>query len=318
MRIAILTSGGDAPGMNAAIRAITRTAIFDGNEVIGIKRGFLGLMKGEFVSLDSRDVGGILSKGGTLLFTSRAPEFKLETGINDAIKNIKGLGIDCLIVIGGNGSQAGAFELHKRGVNTIGIASTIDNDLWGTDQTIGFDTALNNAIQAIDKIRDTATSHERVFVIEVMGRDVGILALHCGISAGADEIIIPEIQYDLEKITENIKMSFERGKKHFIIVLAEGAGKASDFGKKLYDIAKIDAKISVLGYIQRGGDPSFIDRFLATQFGAFAVKCVEDGLKGKIVGIKNNNLTLINMEEAAGKVKKIDPNLYSLSQKLSI
>lgn len=318
MRIAILTSGGDAPGMNAAIRAITRTAIFDGNEVIGIKRGFLGLMKGEFVSLDSRDVGGILSKGGTLLFTSRAPEFKLETGINDAIKNIKGLGIDYLIVIGGNGSQTGAFELHKRGVNTIGIASTIDNDLWGTDQTIGFDTALNNAIQAIDKIRDTATSHERVFVIEVMGRDVGILALHCGISAGADEIIIPEIHYDLEKITENIKMSFERGKKHFIIVLAEGAGKASDFGKKLYDIAKIDAKISVLGYIQRGGDPTFIDRFLATQFGAFAVKCSEEGVKGKIVGIKNNNLTLINMEEAAGKVKKIDPNLYSLSQKLSI
>ncbi|MDD3428162.1 MAG: ATP-dependent 6-phosphofructokinase [Caldisericia bacterium] len=318
MRIAILTSGGDAPGMNAAIRAITRTAIFDGNEVIGIKRGFLGLMKGEFISLDSRDVGGILSRGGTLLFTSRAPEFKLETGINDAIKNIKGLGIDYIIIIGGNGSQTGAFELHKRGINTIGIASTIDNDIWGTDQTIGFDTALNNAIQAIDKIRDTATSHERVFVIEVMGRDVGILALHCGISAGADEIIVPEIQYDLEKITENIKMSFERGKKHFIIVLAEGAGRASDFGKKLFDTAKIDAKISVLGYIQRGGDPTFIDRFLATQFGAFAVKCAEDGVKGKIVGIKNNNLTLINMEEAAGKVKKIDPMLYNLSQKLSI
>lgn len=318
MRIAVLTSGGDAPGMNAAIRAITRTAIFDGHEVIGIRRGFLGLMKGEFINLDSRDVGGILSKGGTLLFTSRAPEFKLEAGINDAVKNIKGLGIDYLIIIGGNGSQAGAFELHKRGINTVGIASTIDNDLWGTDQTIGFDTALNNAIQAIDKIRDTATSHERVFVIEVMGRDVGILALHCGIAAGADEIIVPEIQYDIPKITQNIRTSFERGKKHFIIVLAEGAGRSSDFGKKLFEIARIEAKISVLGYIQRGGDPSYIDRFLATKFGAFAVKSALEGIRGKVVGIKNNKLTLIDMEEVAGKVKKIDQTLYNLSQKLSI
>jgi 6-phosphofructokinase 1 len=318
MRIGVLTSGGDAPGMNAAIRAITRTAIADGNEVIGIKRGFLGLIKGEFMTLDSRDVGGILSKGGTLLFTSRAEEFKLETGINEAVKNIKRLGIDYLIVIGGNGSQAGAFELYKRGINVIGVASTIDNDLWGTDQTIGFDTALNNAIQAIDKIRDTATSHERVFVIEVMGRDVGILALHCGIAAGADEIIVPEIQYDLEKIADNIKISFSRGKKHFIIVLAEGAGKAPDFSKKLFELSKIEAKISVLGYIQRGGDPSYIDRFLASRFGSYAVKCAEDGISGKIVGIKNNNITLIDMKEANGKVKKIDPSLYKLSQALSI
>ena len=318
MKIGILTSGGDAPGMNAAIRAVTRTALYNNHEVIGIMRGYYGLLKREYVDLNSRSVAGILSKGGTLLYTSRAKEFKIPENIDTAVRNINEIKLDYLIVIGGNGSQTGAYELYKRGVNVLGIASTIDNDLWGTDQTIGFDTALNNAIEAIDKIRDTATSHERAFVIEVMGRDVGILALNCAIAAGADEIIIPEIKYDLRSISKKVKKSFEIGKKHFIIILAEGAGKAGDISKILFEEYGIDTKISVLGYLQRGGDPTFIDRYLATNFGAYSVKTAEEGYSGKIIGIKNNKITLINMEDSVGKIKNVDKYLYSLAEKLSI
>lgn len=318
MKIGVLTSGGDAPGMNAAIRAVVRNGLYHNHQVIGIMRGYLGLLNREFKEMNSRDVGGILNRGGTILLTARAPQFCEEEEQVKAVQILREEGIDSLIVIGGNGSQTGAYRLHQKGFPVIGIASTIDNDLVGTDQTIGFDTALNNAIGAIDKIRDTATSHERVFVIEVMGRNVGFLAMHCGIAVGADEIIVPEIVYDMENIALRIQNSFTLGKKHFIIILAEGAGKARDFGDKLNEFEGIDAKVSVLGYIQRGGDPTYIDRFLATNFGAFAVYAATHGISGKIVGIKNNELTLINMQGSVGKVKVIDASLYQVLEALSI
>jgi len=318
MKIAVMTSGGDAPGMNAAIRAVVRHALYKKHEVVGILRGYLGLMNREFKEMTSRDVGGILNRGGTILLTARAPQFCIEEEQDKAIQILRNEKIDGLIVIGGNGSQTGAYKLHKKGFPVIGIASTIDNDLVGTDQTIGFDTALNNAISAIDKIRDTATSHERVFVIEVMGRNVGMLALHCGIAVGADEIIVPEIAYDIENIVNRIQASFVLGKKHFIIILAEGAGKARDFSERLNQFGNIDAKMSVLGYIQRGGDPTYIDRFLATNFGAFAIYAISHGMSGKIVGIKNNELTLIDMKDVIGKYKSIDITLYQLTEALSI
>jgi 6-phosphofructokinase 1 len=318
MKIGLLTSGGDAPGMNAAIRAAVRKSLFHGHQVYGFKRGFLGLMNGEYLRMDSRMVGGILSRGGTILLTARAPEFKTENGLSKAIKAFHDLGLDALIVIGGNGSQTGAYELCKRGIPVIGIASTIDNDLWGTDKTIGFDTAVNNAMNAIDKIRDTATSHERVFVVEVMGRDVGFIAMHCGIAVGADEIVIPEIPYHLSRLSEKIKESFLLGKKHFIIVLAEGVEKAPQFCQKLYEVSGIEAKISTLGYLQRGGDPSYTDRFLATTFGVKAAEAAIAGESGKIVGIRHHEVCFLEMADSVGKVKKVKTELYNLTEVLGI
>ncbi|HOI24224.1 MAG TPA: ATP-dependent 6-phosphofructokinase [Caldisericia bacterium] len=318
MKLGILTSGGDAPGMNAAIRAAVRKCLFHGHQVYGFKRGFLGLMNGEYLRMDSRMVGGILSRGGTILLTARAPEFKTEEGIAKGVKVFQDLGLDALIVIGGNGSQTGAFELCKRGIPVIGIASTIDNDLWGTDKTIGFDTAVNNAMNAIDKIRDTATSHERVFVVEVMGRDVGFIAMHCGIAVGADEIVIPEIPYHLPQLSQKIKDSFHLGKKHFIIVLAEGVEKAPQFSQKLFEASGIEAKISTLGYLQRGGDPSYTDRFLATTFGVKAAEAAINGESGKIVGIRHHEVCFLEMSDTVGKVKKVKTELYQLTEVLGI
>ncbi len=318
MKLGLLTSGGDAPGMNVAIRAVVRTALFHGHQIYGFKRGFLGLMNGEYLRMDSRMVGGILARGGTILLTARAPEFKSEEGILSGIKVFQNLGLDALIIIGGNGSQSGAYELSKKGIPVMGIASTIDNDLWGTDKTIGFDTAVNNAMNAIDKIRDTATSHERVFVIEVMGRDAGFIAIHCGVAVGADEIVIPEIPYEMSQIAQKIRDAFALGKKHFIIILAEGVERAPQFCQKLEEGFNIESKISTLGYLQRGGDPTYTDRFLATTFGVYAVENLIKGISGKIVGIKNNELTLIDMKEAAGKAKTVKTELYRLTEILSI
>ncbi len=318
MKIAILTSGGDAPGMNAAIRAVTRTAIYKGMEVFGVKKGFLGLMNDEFVSLDSRKVGSILSLGGTILLTARAPEFKTEEGIQKAIHNLKKRDIDALIVIGGNGSQSGSYDLHRHGVPVVGVASTIDNDVFGTQRTIGFDTALNNAVGAIDKIRDTATSHQRVFVVEVMGRNRGILALNCGIAVGADAIIIPEKDFNIMNLSERIHDNFKLGKKHFIVVLAEGAAKAEEFANALYLTSNIHASVSVLGYLQRGGNPTFEDRFLATNFGVNAVELAERNEFGVVVGMNNNRITTIKMEEVASGIKPIDDQLFNIQKYLCI
>ncbi len=318
MRIAVLTSGGDAPGMNASIRAVTRTAIYKGYEVMGVKKGYAGLMTGEIEKLCSRDVGSILSLGGTILLTARAPEFHTEEGIQRALDSLERHHIDALVIIGGNGTQRGSFALHNKGFPVVGIASTIDNDVYGTHSTIGFDTALNNAVGAIDKIRDTATSHQRVFVVEVMGRDRGILALHCGISVGADCIVIPERPFDINHISERIRKNFELGKKHFIVVLAEGSAKAEKFADALELISGIHASISVLGYIQRGGNPTFQDRFLATNFGVKAVECIEQKKFGLVVGIQDNQIVSIPMEDVASHVKPIDERPFEIQKYLCI
>jgi len=310
MKIALMTSGGDAPGMNAAIRSVVRTAIYRKHEIIGIQRGYLGLINHEYQRLNSRLVGGILNRGGTMLLTARAPQFEEEKTQYEAIEWLRSEGIDCLITIGGNGSQHGSYQLYTKNFPVIGIASTIDNDVYGSDQSIGFDTALNNAIGAIDKIRDTATSHERVFIIEVMGRDVGFIALHCGIAVGSDEIIIPEMMYDIERISHRIKHNFNLGKKHFIIVLAEGSGKASDLSEKIKTLTDIEPRYAVLGYIQRGGDPTYIDRFLATSFGYHAVLAAESGDFGKVIGISNNEIARIPLEICAAHSKQVNKEMY--------
>ena len=310
MKIAIMTSGGDAPGMNAAVRSVVRTAIYRKHEVIGIQRGYLGLVNREYQPLNSRLVGGILNRGGTMLLTARAPIFREEATQDKVIEWLRSENVDCLVVIGGNGSQQGSYQLHKKQFPVIGIASTIDNDVYGSDQTIGFDTALNNAISAIDKIRDTATSHERVFIIEVMGRDVGFIALHCGIAVGSDEIIIPEVPYDIERLSHRIKHNFNLGKKHFIIVLAEGSGRASELSKKIKFMTDIEPRYAVLGYIQRGGDPTYIDRFLATSFGYHAVLAAESGDFGTVIGLSNNEIVRIPLEITATHSKQVNKEIY--------
>jgi len=310
MKIAVMTSGGDAPGMNAAIRSVVRTALFRKHEVIGLKRGFLGLINQEWQELNSRLVGGILNRGGTVLLTARAPQFREEEIQEQAIAWLRHEAVDCLIVIGGNGTQQGTYQLHKKGFPVIGVASTIDNDVYGSDQTIGFDTALNNAVSAIDKIRDTATSHERVFIIEVMGRDVGFISLHCGIAVGADEIIIPEVPYNIDRLSNRINHNFNLGKKHFIIVIAEGSGKAYDLSKKMKSLIDIEPRYVVLGYIQRGGDPTYIDRFLATSFGYHAVLAAESGDFGSVIGIQNNDIVRIPIEVCANNVKQVNKEIY--------
>ncbi|MEF3245545.1 MAG: 6-phosphofructokinase [Caldisericaceae bacterium] len=318
-RIGVLTSGGDAPGMNAAIRSVVRAGFINGLAVFGVLEGYRGLVEKNFIEFSPRDVSGILEEGGTILLSSRIEEFKEETYQEKAIQNMRDLGIDALIVIGGNGSQSGALSLYKKDFPIVGIASTIDNDLYGTDYTIGFDTAVNTAVEAIDKIRDVATSHNRTFIVEVMGRNRGFIAVEAALASGADMALIPEIKFDIEKIIENIKVGLQKKKKHHMIVTAEGAIK----GDKLKDIIKeklpdLDVGVSVLGYIQRGGSPTRFDRILATLFGVEAVNMALNNKFGYVVGIKDNHLIHIPLEDAVTKTKEINYNLYKIIEEVSV
>jgi 6-phosphofructokinase 1 len=318
-RIAVLTSGGDASGMNAAIRSVVRVGYVRGVEVIGVYYGYKGLLSKDFHPLLPRDVSGILERGGTILRTSRVPDFKLEENQKIAIKNMEEEGIEGLIVIGGNGSQTGNLAIAEKGFPTIGIASTIDNDLWGTDYTIGFDTAVNTAINAIDKIRDAAVSHGRTFIVEVMGREAGFIALDAGLAGGADFILVPEIKFDIKKITDNMKEAFKKRKMHHLIVCAEGAIHARDLEKKIKEhMPNVETRVSVLGYIQRGGAPTRFDRIIASQFGERAVDALLSGEKGKLVGIKDNKITLIPLKDAVTKKKTINKMLYRLAEEVSV
>jgi len=318
-RIAVLTSGGDAPGMNAAIRSIVRVGFSRGLEVIGVFEGYRGLIQKNFKQLLPRDVSGLLEEGGTFLLSSRSEEFKDENNQEVAIKNLKESRIDGLIVIGGNGSQTGSLALFRKGFPVVGVASTIDNDLWGTDYTIGFDTAVNTAIEAIDKIRDTATSHSRTFIVEVMGRDRGFIALEAGLASGADIVLVPERKFDIDKIVENIEKGLEKKKKHHMILTAEGAIHAQELQAKIKEkLPELDVKYSVLGYIQRGGAPTRFDRIIATMFGAEAVDLLMNGNSGYVVGIKDNHITHIPIEDAVKKYKEINYELYKIIEEVTV
>jgi len=312
-RIAVLTSGGDSPGMNAAIRAVVRMGINQGAEVIGVRNGYQGLLEGNFTLMDAGSVSGIINHGGTILHSARSLEFKTPEGFARAVDNLHQAGIDGLVTIGGNGSQHGSYELFtKADFPVIGVASTIDNDLYGTDYTIGFDTAVNTALESIDRLRDTATSHDRIFVIEVMGRSRGFVALHVGIAGGAEVVLLPEIPWSLDKLVDTIQRGYRRGKKSFLIVVAEGAVRGETLAQQVENATGYEARATVLGHVQRGGSPSAADRVLASQLGAYAVKFLMDGKKGVLVGERSNTIVTTPLEDCWSKDKPLDPELLDL------
>ncbi|MCP8967433.1 6-phosphofructokinase [Ectobacillus ponti] len=317
-RIGVLTSGGDSPGMNAAVRAVVRKAIYHNVEVYGIYHGYAGLISGHIEKLELGSVGDIIHRGGTKLYTARCPEFKTLEGQMKGIEQLKKFGIEGIVVIGGDGSYQGAKKLTEHGFPCVGVPGTIDNDIPGTDFTIGFDTALNTVIDAIDKIRDTATSHERTYVIEVMGRHAGDIALWTGLSGGAETILIPEANYDMEDVVARLKRGHERGKKHSIIIVAEGVGSASDVSKQIEEATNLETRVTVLGHVQRGGSPSAFDRVLASRLGARAVELLLEGKGGRCVGIQSNQIVDHDIIEALAQKHTIDLSMYQLSQELSI
>lgn len=317
-RIGVLTSGGDAPGMNAAIRAVVRKAIYHGVEVFGIKNGFQGLIEGNIEKMELGSVGDIIQRGGTMLLSARSKEFTTDKGQNKGIEQLNKYGIEGLIIIGGDGSFRGAQKLTEKGYPCIGVPGTIDNDIAGTDFTIGFDTALNTIIEAIDKIRDTATSHERTYVIEVMGRDAGDLALWSGLSGGAESILIPEKKEDFSDIIERLNRGHERGKKHSIIVVAEGVGSGFEYSDRIEKATNMETRVTVLGHIQRGGSPTASDRVLASRLGAKAVDLLLAGEAGKMVGIQSNQLVDQSILEVLSKEHRTNIDMYNLSKELSI
>lgn len=317
-KLGLVTAGGDAPGMNAAIRSVVRTAVFSDLEVVGIERGYSGLLKKEYRSLNSRDVSGIIHIGGTILKTKRSKKIKTPDGIKKAVENLKEANFDGLIVIGGDGSFHGAKILQENsGIPIIGIPATIDNDIPGTDETIGFDTAVNTALGEIDKIRDTATSHERLFVVEVMGRHSGFIALHVGVGAGAEMIRVPEVDFTLDMVSKRLERARKIGKTSSIIVMAEGAGDCHAFVKQLNELALYDTRLSILGYAQRGGTPSARSRLLAGLFGVSAVEHFLDGKKKNFVGLKNGNIVVPNLDVITKGPKQLDPQLLRAAEIIS-
>ena len=317
-KIGVLTSGGDSPGMNAAVRAVVRKAIFHEMEVYGIYHGYEGLINGDIRRLELGSVGDIIHRGGTMLHTARCPEFKTEEGQLKAIEQLNKVGIEGIVIIGGDGSYLGAKALTERGFPCIGVPGTIDNDIPGTDFTIGFDTALNTVIDAIDKIRDTATSHERTYVVEVMGRNAGDIALWAGLAGGAETILCPEYDFDMEEMIGKLNRGHERGKKHSIIVVAEGVGSAMEISKQIEAKAGFETRVTVLGHVQRGGSPTAADRVLASRLGARAVELLLEGLGGRAVGIEQNKLVDYDIIDALSKKHTIDKKMYDLSEELSI
>jgi 6-phosphofructokinase 1 len=317
-KIGVLTSGGDAPGMNAAIRAVVRKAIYHNIEVYGVKYGFQGLMEGTIEKMEIGSVGDIIHRGGTILYSARSEEFKTEEGQQKAIEQLNKFGIEGLIVIGGDGSFRGAQKLTEKGYPCIGVPGTIDNDIAGTDFTIGFDTALNTVIEAIDKVRDTATSHKRTYIIEVMGRNAGDIALWAGLADGAESILIPEKKEKFETVVQKLKRGHKRGKKHSIIILAEGVGSGIEYGKRIEEATDLETRVTVLGHIQRGGSPSAADRVLASRLAAKAVDLLMAGKAGRMVGIQQNQIVDHEISKVLHEQHTINDDMYTLSQELSI
>jgi len=319
-KIALLTSGGDCPGLNACIRAVVRSAAHENLKVVGIRRGFAGLMEKDVLEMGVSSVSGIIHQGGTILRTARSDFFKTKEGQRKAFATVKELDIKGLIVIGGDGSFRGAYCLDKNwDIPTIGVPATIDNDIAGSDLTIGFATAVNTALEGIDRIRDTATSHDRLFIIEVMGRTSGFIALWAGLAGGVEDILIPELKTDLDKVCRKLEEGRRRGKTSSIIVVAEGdeAGSAFEIGDKIKKRIGYEIRVVVLGHLQRGGSPVALDRILATRLGSAAVECLIRGERGKMVGLVSDEIKVFPLEYAWKTKKEIDLSLYDLSQILA-
>lgn len=320
-RIAVLTSGGDAPGMNAAIRAVTRVAISNGWEVFGVRNGYAGLLAEEFRPLGARDVGGIMQLGGTVLGSARCLDFKTEQGRLKGLRSLNRNEIDALVVIGGNGSQTGAAALSKMGFPVVGVASTIDNDLYGSDITIGVDTALNIALEAIDRLKVTASSHQRAFLVEVMGRNCGYLALMAGMIGGAEAVVVPERETDPDELAEEIRSAYERGKPHALVVVAEGAHYNASRLMELFEHKKetlgFELRATILGHVMRGGHPTAQDRYLATILGTGAVDALARGETGVLVGLINNRVTTTPLAEVVDGCKSLDLRLLELAEILA-
>lgn len=318
MKIGVLTSGGDAPGMNAAIRAVVRCGIDAGFEVYGIKRGYEGLLDGEIEQMNLSSVGDILHRGGTILKTARSERFSTEEGVKRSKVILGTFGIDALIVIGGDGSMRGALELSKLGVNVMCLPGTIDNDLAYTDYTIGFDTAVNTVLDAISKVRDTSSAHERNTIIEVMGRHCGDIALYAGVGGGAEAVLIPEVEADINKVCRKILQGAGRGKLNSIIINAEGSGVSSDeLAKEIADVTGRETRIVVLSYLQRGGVPTLDDRLLASQSGAKAIELIQNGIKNRAIGTVNGKIQAFEIEGALSEKPEFDHELYELIDVLS-
>lgn len=319
-RVAVLTSGGDAPGMNAAIRAIVRSGVLRGFEMLGVSNGYAGLIAGEFMPLGPRDVGGIIHQGGTMLGTSRCLEFTTREGQAHALRELRNRDIGALIVIGGNGSQTGAHALAEQGMTVIGVASTIDNDVFGTDICIGTTTALDTALEAIDRLRVTASSHRRAFLVEVMGRHSGYLAGVAAIAGGAEAIVVPEVDTPVEAIAQQLQASRQRGKSHAIVVVAEGArigvDELSQYFKDHRQRLGLDLRVTRLGHVQRGGAPGVYDRMLATRFGAAAIEFFEAGKKSVLIGLRNGAVAATPLGDVAGRTSGLDLQLLSLATAL--
>jgi len=317
--IGVLTSGGDAPGMNAAIRAVVRTAMTHGANVLGISDGFEGLLAGEFRPLGARDVGGILQRGGTILQTSRSARFMEPYGQRDAIRKMNEVGMDGLVVIGGEGSLKGAYALHQQGVKVVGIPGSIDNDVWGTNISVGTDTAMNTIMEAVDKLRDTASSHRRAFLIETMGRNCGYLAVMAGIVCGAEMVLIPEVPVNIEEVGKTIENAYKRGKTHAIIINAEGSGiRTTDLSKSLEDMdVGFKTRVTILGHIQRGGSPTAYDRLLASRMGYKAVEALLNGTSGVMTGLKGRGVDYVPLEDVISHKRTANLEYYEMTKTLA-
>ncbi len=317
--IAILTSGGDAPGMNAVIRSVVRAGIAQGMRILGVRRGFNGLINGDMFEMNLRSVSDIIHRGGTILYTARSPEFRTEQGVSKAVEVCKDIGINGVIVVGGDGSFNGAYELSKAGIPCVCIPCTIDNDVSCSEYTIGFDTAMNTAMEMVDRIRDTAQSHERCSVVEVMGRRCGDIAVHTGIAVGATAILIPEVDYDFDvDVIERIKFTQKIGKKHFIIIVAEGLGKINEITSEIEMRTGIESRATILGHVQRGGSPTLRDRVVASMMGCRAIEIFSKSIGNRIVATKNDKIVDYDIEQGLNMKRIFNMGLYNEALKISI
>ncbi|MGN1086949.1 MAG: 6-phosphofructokinase [Porcipelethomonas sp.] len=316
-KIGVLTSGGDAPGMNAAVRAVTRAAIRKGMQVYGIRRGYNGLINGDVIEMNERSVSDIIQRGGTMLYTARCPEFRTEEGVEKAKAKCEELGLEGIVVIGGDGSFRGAADLSAKGILCVGLPGTIDNDISCTEYTIGYDTAMNTAMEMVDKLRDTAQSHDRCSVVEVMGRGAGFIAVNTGVACGATYVITSEVPYNLDEVAKKMLESRKTGKQHFIIIVSEGVGHSEEIARTLQEKTGIEARTTILGHVQRGGSPTVRDRVVASQMGYYAVDLLSQGIGNRVVGMQSNKIVDFDIQEALSMKKPFEDDLYHIAGEIA-